>query len=104
MASTIDNFACDDERGLEPSQARQQIRAILREGIVSFSMHALLEMGSTGLSEIDCTNALRGGHVEFTEMVRGTWRYRVRTHRLVVVVAFRSEFELRVGMVWRADR
>ena len=44
MASTIDNFACAD--GLEPEQARQKIRSILQEGIVSFSMQALAQMGA----------------------------------------------------------
>ena len=40
------------------------------------------------LTMVDCANVLRAGVVEEPEFERGTWRYRVRTQRIFVVVAF----------------
>ena len=50
---------------------------------------------------VDAINVLRGGIVEPGEFENGSWRYRVRTQRMYVVVAFRSETELRVVTAWR---
>ena len=47
-------------------------------------------------------NVLRGGHItEPAENEKGTWRYRVHTNTIWVVVAFRGETELVVVTVWR---
>ncbi len=81
--------------------ARTLIRKILLDGEVTFSTHALDEMEIDQLERTDCLNVLRGGVVEFEEMIKGTWRYRVRTPRITVVIAFRSEEELRVITGWR---
>jgi hypothetical protein len=81
--------------------ARTLIRKILLEGEVTFSAHSLDEMAKDGLERTDCLNVLRGGVVEFEELVGGTWRYRLRTPRITVVIAFRSEEELRVVTAWR---
>lgn len=79
---------------LEPAAAKALIRTILEAGTVTFSRHALEELGKDELTTVDAVNALRGGVVGPGELERGTWRYRVRTARLVVVIAFRSEAEL----------
>jgi hypothetical protein len=86
---------------LDPTRVRQLIRNILNSGTVRFSKHALEEMARDGLSTVDCTNVLRGGSVEPAELISGTWRYRIRTNRIYVVVAFRSETELVVVTSWR---
>jgi hypothetical protein len=86
---------------LEPARARQLIRNILNSGTASFSGHALEEMAKDDLTTVDCTNVLRGGVVETPEFERGTWRYRVRTNRIYVVVTFRSETQLVVVTAWR---
>jgi uncharacterized protein DUF4258 len=88
---------------LEPGAAKQCIHKILATGgaSVSFSAHALEELENDKLTTIDAINVLRGGVVEAPELERGTWRYRVRTNRIVVVVAFRSETHLRVVTAWR---
>ena len=80
------------------------IRTILDAGVMAFSRHALEEPGKDDLTTVDAVNALRGGVVGPGELERGTWRYRVRTARLVVVVAFRSETELVVVRGWRVGR
>ena len=89
---------------LNPAQARQLIRNIIAAGEVRFSGHALEEMAKDDLSTLDCTNVLRGGVVEPPEWERGSWRYRVRTNRIFVVVSFRSETQLVVVTAWRLQR
>ena len=86
---------------LDPSRAHQLARSILRDGVVSYSTHAAEEMAKDHLVMVDCVNVIRGGVVEPAEMMNGTWRYRIRTNRIVVVIAFRSETELRVITAWR---
>ncbi len=58
-------------------------------------------MAKDGLAEIDVVNVLRGGVVEPGEWENGSWRYRVRTSRIAVVAAFRSETMLVVVTAWR---
>jgi hypothetical protein len=87
-----------------PTDARQRIQQILVSGTVNFSGHGLKEMAKDGLTTVDCTNVLRGGVVEPPELREGTWRYRVRTNRIYVVVAFRSGMHLVVVTAWRVKQ
>lgn len=92
----------DMHEPLDPTRARRLIGDILRRGhTVSFSHHACKEMAKDDLSTVDCINVLRAGVVEPGELEKGTWRYRVRTNRIMVVVAFGSETHLRVVTAWR---
>jgi hypothetical protein len=86
---------------LQPTAARALIRDILANGSVTFSKHAREEMEKDKLTFVDVTNVLRGGVVDPAELENGSWRYRVRTARIAVIVAFRSETELRVVTAWR---
>lgn len=86
---------------MSPAAARKLIREIVATGKVSYSQHAKKEMANDGLEITDVVNVLRGGWVEPAEEERGTYRYRVCTRRMCVVVAFRSETELRVVTAWR---
>jgi hypothetical protein len=86
---------------LSPPEARRLIREIIENGSVSFSKHAEEEMAKDNLTMVDVTNVLRGGVVDPGEFENGSWRYRVRTARIAVIVAFRSETELRVVTAWR---
>lgn len=86
---------------LSNDDAKRLIARIVREGTVGYSNHALDEMAKDNLTTVDVVNVLRGGIVEFSEEVRHTWRYRVRTSRMTVVVAFHSETRLRVVTAWR---
>jgi len=89
---------------LEIGTAKRLILRILEAGTVSFSGHALAEMRKDKLSTVDCTSVLRGGVVEPGELERGSWRYRVKTNTICVVMAFRSETELVVVTAWRIGR
>jgi len=86
---------------LDPQKARVLIREILATGSVAFSRHALEEMEKDKLTAVDVTNVVRGGVVDPAELENGSWRYRVRTGRMAVIVAFRSEAELRIVTAWR---
>lgn len=85
----------------DPPEVKKRVRSILESGIVVPSGHALEEMEKDGLSMVDCTNVLRGGWAEPGEWVNGSWRYRVRTARICVVIAFRSETKLAIVTAWR---
>ena len=85
-----------------PDAARRLIHEILRTGIFSYSKHAKDEMLADDLTIVDCENVLRGGAVHPGEHEKGTWRYRVETRRMTVVVAFRSASRLVVITAWRS--
>ena len=89
---------------LSPAAAKRYLRAILETGALSFSGHALTEIEKDGLTTVDCVNVLRAGVVELPEFERGSWRYRVRTARITVIVAFRSETSAVVVTAWRIRR
>jgi len=61
-------------------------------------------MAKDELELADAINVLRGGWPGPGEEEKGTWRYRVCTTRICVVVAFRSETELRIVTAWRLKR
>lgn len=89
---------------LSQPEAKRLIREILARGEVVSSRHATEEMKNDDLTMVDCINVLRGGVVEPAEWENGTWRYRVHTQRIWVVVAFRSETRLVVVTAWRSKR
>jgi hypothetical protein len=86
---------------LRPAEARKLLRVILASGEVVFTSHALDEMEQDGISQADAIGVLRSGVVEPAEFELGSWRYRVRTHRMYVVAAFRSEVAAVVVTAWR---
>lgn len=89
---------------LHPVKAKKLILAILATGTVSWSKHAFDEMAADNLTTVDVVNVLRAGVVQPGEFENGSWRYRVSTQRITVVVAFRSETHLVVVTAWRHKR
>ena len=86
----MDYLASMLDEPLDPPRAKQLIREILEDGSVSFSGHAERELAKDNLTAVDAINVLRGGVVEPGEFENGSWRYRVRTQRIYVVVSSRS--------------
>ena len=86
---------------LTPSEAKRVILQALASGDVRFTSHALDEMAKDGITQAEALGILRSGVVEPGELVRSTWRYRVRVRRAVVVTAFRSECSAVVVTAWR---
>jgi Domain of unknown function (DUF4258) len=87
------------------NEAKKLIQAILREGDFVFSGHAEEELAKDELTTYDALNVLRAGRIlEQPEQVHGTWRYRVHTEQMVVVVAFVSESKLKIITAWRKKK
>jgi len=89
---------------LATEAVKRLIRDVLKGGRFIYSKHAKDEMLADDLTTVDCENVLRGGVVRPGEYEHGTWRYRVETSKITVVVAFRSERELVVVTAWRSGR
>lgn len=89
---------------LAPEAAKRLIRDILKSGRFTYSKHAKDEMLADDLTTVDCENVLRGGVVRAGEYEHGTWRCRVETSKITVVIAFRSERELVFVTAWRSGR
>lgn len=87
---------------LTPPQAKALIREILSGGEVTYSKpHAEERLKKWNLTTLDCVNVLRGGVVAEGEFENGSWRYRVYTPRICVVVRFESEDTLQIVTAWR---
>lgn len=89
---------------LAPEAAKRLILDILRAGRFTYSKHAKEELLADDLTTVDCENVLRGGVARPAEFEHGTWRYRVETRRITVVLAFRSAQEMVVVTAWRSGR
>jgi hypothetical protein len=70
-------------------------------GAVTWTSHATREIAKDGMTQVDAVNVMRAGIVEPAELESGSWRYRVRTSRFYVVVAFRAELSMVVVTAWR---
>jgi hypothetical protein len=86
---------------LKPPDAKKLARDIVENGMVEVSGHAREEMANDELQTTDCVNLLRAGVWEPPEYINGQWRYRVRTARMCVVIAFASDTRLRMVTAWR---
>lgn len=84
--------------------ARKFLREVLASGTLWFSGHAECEMANDELTRLDIENVLRAGVVEPSELERGSWRHRVKTNRICVVVVIVSETEAVVVTAWRIRR
>ena len=87
---------------IRATEARKLLRRILNVGIVTYAQpHAIDRLKERELSTLDCENVIRAGVVEEAEWSDGTWRHRVRTQKIVVVVEFLSEEEVLIVTAWR---
>ena len=90
---------------LSAEVATALIHEIARNGDVAWSQHATDALVGRTLSTVDCVNVMRCGAVTTPpSLEHDTWRYRVQTNRICVVVGFRSETELVVVTAWRIKR
>lgn len=71
---------------------------------VVFSRHALDELLKDELTTVDALNILKSPDAKIPhegEMEKGTFRYRLETERICLVVAFESAVKLIVVTGWR---
>jgi hypothetical protein len=86
---------------LRPHEAKPLARQILEDGIFTVSPHARDECQKDRLTDVDLVNVIRAGVYEEAEFENSSWRYRIRTARMLVVIRFESETELEVVTAWR---
>jgi hypothetical protein len=90
------------EEPLNPSAAKKLILKMLSDGTYFLSFpHCEEEMAKDKLIIGDVINVLRGGVVEPAELIKGSWRYRVRTTKIFAVVSFVSSDSMCVVTAWR---
>lgn len=87
-----------------PPELRVLCQALVMHGTVRFSRHAVEEMAKDNLNEVDALNVIRGGAFEAMDLISGTWRYRIGTSIMVVVVAFPVQGRISVVTAWRKKR
>jgi len=87
---------------LDPKDAKQRIKKIIKEGRVIYSRpHALDRLKERNLSMVDCENVLRGGSVSKPYQEGGNWRHKVTTPNIEVVIQFLPYNQLLIVTVWR---
>lgn len=91
----------DLDEPIERALVRKLIREILRSGEVILTSHASEQLEGRDLELSDCLNVLRGGWCDFEEFVNETWRYRIVTQKMCVVIAFDSQEALAIVTAWR---
>ena len=88
---------------LTDARLRELCRAVLSEGELRFTRHARERMVERQLDETDVANVLRGGVMGHADLENGSWRYELRTPRISVVVALRSETVIVIITAWRSE-
>jgi hypothetical protein len=86
---------------VDAATARTLLREILASGRLWYSRHATDKMARDQLTTVDLVNVLRAGAVEPSEFEHGSWRHRVKTNRICVVVVLVSAREAVVVTTWR---
>lgn len=101
----IDFFTSIDVTSrLAPGQARKVLSAIFHHDpcFVSFTKHAREQMAARNLKTGDVLNILKAGWItDDPEFVNSSYRYRVSTSKITVVIAFRKPFYVVVVTAWR---
>ena len=89
---------------LKKEQARKVLSEIFNTdaNLVSYSKHGRKQMKERDLTTVDVVNILKVGKIlGEPEEVHGTWRYRVETPKITVVIAFRKPNHVVVVTAWR---
>lgn len=90
---------------LERNQARKILSAILnRYGLskISFTRHCLEELQKDNMTVVDVFNVLKRGQIfKDPEWTKGTYRYRVETSIMLVVIGFSPPDCVRCVTAWR---
>jgi hypothetical protein len=94
----------DVESRLSVLQARKLLAEFFHQvpNKVFFTRHAVEKMKLRNMDTQDIKNVLRGGSIyDGPEFENGSYRYRVQTNRMTVVIAFRSPDTIVVVTAWR---
>lgn len=92
---------------LDEPLSKSDVKKLIHENIendnVYFSGHAQKEMAKDKLSELDVVNVIRACIPQPGENEKGTWRYRICSNKICVVIAFHSETALAIVTAWRKE-
>lgn len=89
---------------LSSQRARKVLSEIFNSDLdlITFSRHARDQIKIRALSSVDVINVLKAGKIlNDPEYENGTWRYRVESLMITVVIAFRRPNHLIVVTAWR---
>ncbi len=89
---------------LEKMQAKKILVEILNSNpsFISYSKHGLEQMRERNLRTGDVFNVLKAGKIYAdSEIEHGSWRYRVQTKMITVVIAFVRPNHVKVITAWR---
>lgn len=94
------------DKKLDRNQARKRIACIVNNTpeLLRFSRHALEELKSDKLTTVDVLNVMKSSDAQIVdepEFENGSYRYRLGTKKIMVVVAFDSPKSLVVVTAWR---
>ena len=99
-----------DYRGkrLDKNQARKRVSAIAREHPenIRFFRHALEEMLNDDLITADILNVIKSPSSKIlseAELENGSYRYRLETNNIMVIVSYDSEDSLVIVTAWRKN-
>lgn len=80
---------------LDRNQAIKKVKEILNKPTSPiFSKHALQELAADDLTIVDANNVLKSGDARILmegELIKGSYRYRVETSKITIVVAFQPD-------------
>lgn len=94
----------DVTSSLSPVQARKILAEIFNENpnFISFTKHAFEQMDEDDLKMGDILNVIKAGKIhDDPEFENGSYRYRVQTAKITVVIAFRKPNHVVVITTWR---
>lgn len=94
----------DIESRLDKTQARKLLSEFFNTdpNLVSYSSHALQRMRERDLMAGDVINVIRSGEIiDEPEFEKNSWRYKVETTRIAVIVAFNNPNHIIVVSTWR---
>lgn len=85
-------------------QARKVLFEIFNtdQSLISFSKHGLVSLDKCNLKTGDVLNVLMAGKIKGDpEFEHGSYRYRVETNKITVIIAFRKPNHVVVVTAWR---
>ena len=97
-------LSIDVTSSLAPAQARKVLAEIFNHNpsLISFTKHAREQMSERDLKSGDVLNVLKAGKIwSEPEYENGSFRYRVQTKKITVVVAFKKPNHVVVVTAWR---
>ena len=89
---------------MSPSQARKILSEMLNRAshFISFTKHARQQMVERDLRAGDVLNVLKAGNIwNEPEFENGSFRYKVSTSKIIVVIAFRKAKNIVIITAWR---